>query len=192
MKFAKLISAISSPFIVLSVFGLWVIAFYSSSSRDFLIFGSSFVILTVLAPFLYVLAGVKSGKLSDLHIAVREQRDKPFLVAIFGTLLLILAYSLERAPTQLLDLAIIMLINGIVFYFITRYWKISIHAAAFLGSVIIVGILIDKSWLYLSLLLPLIIWARIKRQKHDVGQALLAALVVALVILAVAYLMSLI
>lgn len=64
---AKYISAVTSPFLIIPLFALWVIAVYSKTFGEFLIWTATFIIFAVLFPFAYVYHGIKKGKLTDLH-----------------------------------------------------------------------------------------------------------------------------
>lgn len=189
---AKYISIITSPFIITPIFGLWVIGIYSNNLKEFTIWGLSFIVLTILLPFLVILIKIKREKIKDLHIAVREQRAEPFLLAVIGSLLLAGVYKIINTPYELFALAIVLGINGLVFYLITKFWKISIHAATFFGSILIVSILINPYLFFLFLILPIIVWARVKRERHNLWQGLIACLVVTIITLSVFYLFNII
>ena len=178
---AKIISTITSPFIIIPIFGLWVTYAYTNTISSFLALGASFVVFIVLLPFVYVYSGVRNGHFTDLHLAIREQREKPFLVSILGAILLLFAYYFQNSPPEGIELTTLMLVNGIIFYLITRFSKISVHAAAFFGSTIVVSIFIDSRLMLLALLVPLIIWARLKRQKHNLSQAIFSIVVVGVI-----------
>jgi hypothetical protein len=179
---AKLISGITSPFLVVFVFGLWTIAASVQNVHDFLVFGGLCVLLLSLLPFFYILAEVKLGRITDIHVALREQRTTPFIVATVGAIILAVTYKVLGAPNNLFALAIALVVSGVVFGIISGFWKISIHAAAYTGAVVIVGYIINFHLLLLLLLLPLVIWARLVRKKHDVLQASVAAVLNAICI----------
>ncbi len=186
-KLALAISALSSPFIVVIVFPLWIIASYAPNSIDRWQWSLTWIILAALIPFLYIWWGVQSGRFTDFHVMQREQRGEPFLVAIASALILVMVYFMMGVPGALLALAISLFVNGIVFLFITVIWKISIHAAALAGSVVTVALLIDPRWLWLLILVPLIIWARAIRHRHNIWQGVLGALTVTIVTYLVFY-----
>jgi hypothetical protein len=65
-----------------------------------------------------------------------------------------------------------------VFLAITYFWKISFHAAVYAGGVMMVAGLLGWKWLALEMFLPLIIWARLKRHRHSVWQAIGAVAII--------------
>lgn len=177
---AHLVSAITSPFVVICGFALWIIARYSRSGEEFALFGGAFVALIILLPFAWIQVGIRRGKYTDIHVMIKEQRFEPFVVATVGACLLVAFYLAMSAPRALTALAANLVVNGVVFAIVSRLWKISVHAASYAASVLIVTILIDHRLVALLVLLPLVIWARIRRQRHNVAQAIAAASIVCL------------
>lgn len=180
-KLAQIISTIASPFITIVVFGLLVIHAYSQTTADFLNYSILFILLTVLLPFIWIYIGVKTGKFTDLHVMIREQRTEPFIVAIIGAMLLLVIYYFIGAPMQLVTLAVTMIINGIVFIALTMMWKLSMHAAALSASVLIATLLINPLYALFFLLVPVVIWARLVRKRHSLGQGVVAIIIVLVV-----------
>ncbi len=187
---AVLISGGFSPFITIPYFATWVIRSYADAktlvSYEFL-----FVGLTVLLPLAWILFGIKRGKISDLHVKVREQRAGPFLLGIAGSLALVISYWAISAPRQLQALALDVAVNAIAFYLMTQKWKVSVHAAAYAAGVTIAWFLVASSAFWLIIFLPAIIWARMRRKRHSLNQALLATVAVVVLTLATFFAMGL-
>src|SRR5687767_5573412 len=114
--FSKTVSILTSPFIIIPIVGLWVTFVYTHTIHSFLMLGMSFIVFIVFLPFIYVYIGVQRGHFTDLHVAIREQREKPFLISILGSVLLLFVYYLQNAPPEGFELATLLLANGIVFY----------------------------------------------------------------------------
>jgi hypothetical protein len=175
---AKLISGLTSPFIVIPVFALWIIAHYSRTVSQFAVFSAPFLLLIIALPFCWIYAGVRRGKFTDMHVMMREQRAEPFVVATVGAAALTGVYLLINAPHPILVMAANLAINGVLFGLLSHYWKASMHAASYAAGVLIVSMTIDYRLAALGNLLPLIVWARIRRNRHNVVQALGAAVIV--------------
>lgn len=188
-KIALIISGLSSPFIVLPIVGLVAICVFSPSISDFIKWSIPYLMLPVLFPALYILIQVKRGKISDVHVAVREQRGMPFALAAIGAVLLLALYLIMGTPIEIVILSVVMLICAIVFGLITQLWKISIHAASWVGGVTLLSILVSINYLWLLLLLPLVIWGRLARGRHNIYQTLAAALVVSACVYSSVYLL---
>ena len=176
-KLAYALSGISSPFLVIAGFGIWVIAKNISNVSDFLLFGGLFILLICCLPLFFIVVNIRRGAITDIHVALKEQRVIPFIIATCGAASLTFSYWQLHAPIKLLALATTLIISGIVFGLISQFWKISIHAAAYTGAVIIVAFLINTQLIALLLLLPFIMWARLIRKKHSLLQAVLASII---------------
>lgn len=184
-RLALLFSALGSPFVVITLFSLWVIAAYSLNWSSFFLWGGTAFLFVVLLPFLYIVVGVKRGTFTDIHVMLREQRTEPFLVALASVTLLILVYWFEKVPSQLLILGLALWASGFFFLLVTNYWKVSMHAAALTGAIVIASFLVTSKALWFFLFLPLVIWARLYRGRHNIAQSLVAAVLVAAIIVAI-------
>lgn len=178
-KAALLISLLLSPFCLIPFFIYLVISKYTDSMRDFWTYiGIAFVFSTVV-PFLNVFIMVKMGKISDVHVAKREERTEPFVVGILSLIVGTLLLRYIGAPNQVEIIGWVMIVNGILFFIITFFWKISMHASIFAGMIISLAILVNPLFLLGFLLLPVLIWARIKRHRHNIYQGITATILAA-------------
>lgn len=174
-KLALFVSILASPFFVIPIFTLAIIKYYSSSLGQFFSLALTFILFDTLLPFVFILYEVGKGKISDIHIAARQQRTRPFLVSILGTFLLVITFFELNAPEKLIGLTYVLLANGIIFAIITQYWKISIHSAALSGAITLLMLLINLNFAWLFLTVPLVAWARMRRHRHNIWQTLTAA-----------------
>ena len=182
-RLAKYISIFTSPYITTPVFGLWIIGVYSPSLKTFFLWGLTFFICILVLPSLYVYAQVRAGSITDMHVAIREQRSKPFLVGILCSVMLVGIYYIEHVPEILMILGFLLFINACIFLVVSLFSKVSIHVATYVGSVFILYRLLDHpSILFFLLLFPLIVWARRKRERHTLWQSLSAAVMVMIII----------
>lgn len=81
------------------------------------------------------------------------------LLATTGAAVLSILHEVLDAPHGLLVMSLILAANGVIFTAIAHFWKISIHAAAYAGGVLLLAGLVGWAWLWLALLLPVIVWA---------------------------------
>ncbi len=174
-RLAKYTSIITSPYITAPISGLWIIGVYSPNIKTFFIWSITFIVCVVLFPFFYIYKQIQSGSITDIHVAKREQRVKPSIFAICGSVLLIVLFYFEHTPKVLIVLALLLFINGCIFLLIALYSKVSIHVAAYVGSILIISRLINHSLIYLLLVFPLIVWARRRRERHTLWQSFSAA-----------------
>ncbi|MFA5926614.1 MAG: hypothetical protein WCT32_02005 [Patescibacteria group bacterium] len=176
-KLALIVSAITSPFLVVSFFCLLMVRRYSTTPEEMLLWGSTFIAISIIIPLAYIFREVRAGRISDMHIRIREQRIKPFLVSIGSTLMLLVIYYTLGVPRELLAMLAAILANGIIFLFITRYWKASIHLAALAGTITMTSLLVDQKITLIFVLLPIVAWARMRRNRHTLWQTAVGSLI---------------
>jgi hypothetical protein len=173
---ALLISALFSPFVLIPITVVATGLRYENDIADLAKWIAGGLVFLVLIPSAFLFLQIASGKVTDPHVAVREQRIKPFLVgllsSIAGTIFLWL-YGLGKPA---ISFAICYLANMILIVLITIRWKVSIHASVFSACVVAMAISFGSHLLFLLLLLPAIGWARIHRGKHTPAQIAVGAL----------------
>ncbi|MDH7568134.1 MAG: hypothetical protein QHJ73_00940 [Armatimonadota bacterium] len=182
---ALLVSAVASPFVVLPVFAVAITARYSPDVAHFLRWSGIAVFFSTVVPLSYVLAGVRRGRLSDVHVMYREQRGGPFAVALVSSAVGTAVLKAVGAPAPLVAVGAAMVCNGVVFAAITTRWKVSLHLSVFAGCVACAAVLVDARFWALALFVPAILWARVRRTRHSPAQGAVAIAVAVAVTLAV-------
>lgn len=178
-RIAFLFSTIASPFVVVPVLTLAVTWEMASTRREFLLWSGIALLCLTGFPAGYILWQVRAGRITDLHVQQRDQRRGPFLVGLSGAALGTALFYLLQTPRELVVLGLCTLINGLVFASITLRWKISMHPSVLTSAIVVALILFGSRWIWLFLLLPPVIWARIYRQRHDLWQGMVAILLAA-------------
>jgi hypothetical protein len=144
--------------------------------------GAGWWVVTTLgisvAPLLYVALGVRSGRFSDHHLSVREQRLVPFVVGLVSAgaaLAILLAWHASRA---LLATVASVVIGVVIAMAITHgaRWKVSLHLGGIAGSVTVFVLLFGPILLVLTPLVALVGWARWRVSAHSVAQAVVATI----------------
>lgn len=159
-------SVVFSPFIVPIVTAVIVIQKYAMTSQDvFLWLGIVTLFVTVL-PILGIVLLVRFSKVGNLHLHAKEERLIPLcfivLSMISGTIIL---YKIG-ATEKIILACIAFIANGIIFSAITPLWKISFHTSVTTGCIMVLVFLVNTSFIWFFLLIPLIAWARIYRERH--------------------------
>src|SRR5947207_15950669 len=115
-------ATISLPFILL-------VAFYKTSDKlSALIYACITLIFLSLGPLLYIIIGVRLGKLSDIDVSRRSQRVGPFIFGIVSVMIGWLVLALTNGPRNVQTVLIIKVFSGIILMVITFCWKIGRHA----------------------------------------------------------------
>lgn len=171
---AAAISAISSPFFVMPFFCLQFVWEMTAGHADSLRWAVVCLLLSWAVPAGYIVALWWMGRITDVHIAMREQRRGPFVATVVSFTALMLALLAGGAPRPLVGLAAMMLGNTVVFGLLSDRWKVSLHAGV-LGAGL-TGALLILRWPPSSFLLLLpVIWARRLRGRHTLAQGLVGA-----------------
>lgn len=156
-------------------------------------FGVS-VVFFCLVPLFYVLGMVRMGRAESLEVRRRERRFSVFVVGVVsyavGALLLWRAVEGPALPL-IVAFASLFPINTLVLLLINMRWKISIHMtslAGFVGVLLFTALTVwrdlpadTEAALTLAtvgplvLLVPLLMWARVRVEAHTMGQVVAGA-----------------
>jgi len=173
-------ATISLPFILL-------VAFYQAQDQlSALIYACITLFFLSVGPLLYIIIGVRLGKLSDIDVSRRTQRVGPFIFGIVSVMIGWLVLTLTNGPRNLQTVMIITVFSGIIMMVITFWWKISMHASSLGGVATMLTALYGAVMLPLFVLLVLVSWSRVVLRRHTVPQVIagsLAGIVLSLVIL---------
>src|SRR6266516_7354488 len=121
-------ATISLPFILL-------VAFYKAQNQlTALIYACITLFFLSVGPLLYIIIGVRLGKLSDIDVSRRSQRVGPFMFGIVSVMIGWFVLTPTNGPRNLQTVMIITVFSGIIMMAITFWWKISMHASS-LGGV---------------------------------------------------------
>lgn len=174
-RLAHIISEISNPlFVALPTF--LVIAFATAPDIPHALLWWVVAVLGIsIAPFLFVLRGVRQGQLSDHHVSVREQRFIPLLFGLGCMAAAFVLLYVLGAPQVLIATVTAVIVACGVSLLITRYWKISLHLVGTAGAVTVFALLFGPRLWLLSPLVIVVGWARWQVRAHTVLQACVGA-----------------
>jgi hypothetical protein len=173
-------ATISLPFILL-------VAFYQAQDKlSALKYAGITLLFLSIGPLLYIIVGVRLGKLSDIDVSRRSQRVGPFIFGIVSATIGWIILSLTNGPRNLQTVMIITAFSGIIMMVITLWWKISMHTSSLGGVATMLTVLYGAVMLPLFILLVLVSWSRLELRRHTVPQVIagsFAGIVVTLMIL---------
>jgi hypothetical protein len=132
-------------------------------------------------PYLYILRGVRTGRLTDHHIRDRRQRLVPLLVGVGSVLAGFVALLLARAHRELLAAVVAGGVGLIVAALVNHWWKMSIHAAVAAGSVVMMTMVYGWIMLVTVPLVAAVGWSRVALKDHTAAQVMVGTVVGALV-----------
>lgn len=173
-KMALAISGILSPFLVIPIFIFIICSAQTANLNDFITFFMISLFFSTILPFIGVYIMVKKNKITDIHVAELSQRKIPFLMTLSSILTGTIILYFMNAPREIIILGWVMLLNGLIFFLITLFWKISMHSSILAGILISLMILVDPRYGAGFALIPPLVWARIHRQRHNFYQGTIA------------------
>jgi len=145
-----------------------------------------YALIVCLLPILYIAFMVRRGKITDVHMEVRQQRIRPFLVSMLCTAIGWAMMHWLGAPPMLPLIALFTLIQLTLMLFITLVWQISMHTMSISGAVIATGAVFGLTpALVLLPLVPLVAAARLRLQRHTPAQLIAGTVIGAIVPLVV-------
>lgn len=182
-QFARIISVVLDPLIEAPV--LLVLLFLGKSTAPLWLL-PIILLLGLLPPILFLGYGLRRGFITDWETTNRNQRHGLNFFCLLVTLLALLLIGL-LGDQFLLRLFFIFLILMLIYTLITFFWKISGHMTANTAFFLALNIFFAWQFWWLVFLLPLVAWARLVRNKHDIWQILGGVILASLVILLGSY-----
>ena len=174
-RLGRLVTEVLAPAPTVAVLVLLVAWRSAPTAAEAVRWGALAVLFVSLVPFLYILRGVRRGGLTDHHVGVRQQRPIPLLVGAMSMLAGLIALALWGAPRDLIAVVAVVAVGMIASLLVTRFWKVSIHAAVVAGAVTVLLLVFGPALLVLAPLVPLVCWARVAVRDHTPAQTVAGA-----------------
>lgn len=171
---ARIISRVFSPPFV-SIFCVIAAAAFLNTANAW-----AWAVFQVLFPTLIPVANVfwllKTQRITDFDIFVREQRTSTYLITSICASLSVIIMLLANAERLQIAMSMVALLQSILLWSINRYWKISAHASAAAGFSILQLYLLGMSGLLFLSMIPLVAWSRVKLGRHTTYQTIAGSL----------------
>ncbi len=176
-RLAKILSFCGNPFVIS------IPCFAATSLRstrrwpDRLRWWGIATAVMTLPALVYVRYGVRTGRLSDHEVSVREERFWPYMGEIAAVVASYGIMRVLRAPREMTALVVsvagaMMTITGV-----TLVWKISMHVVGTAGATTVLVLLYGKRAAPALTLIPLVGWSRYALEHHTVAQIIAGGLV---------------
>ena len=178
LSWARLVSDILSPPIVWALLAFPIAFSEADSTQQAMTWAGLYILLVCIAPIIYIAWMVKRGSITDIHMKVRQQRLRPFIVSMLTTGIAWFILRLMGAPGMMPTLALFSLIQLAVMALITLAWQISIHAISISGATVALAVIFGSIPALLSAPTILIVGAaRIKLKRHTPAQVIAGTVV---------------
>lgn len=133
------------------------------------------LVVDALLPAVYMVWGLKTGRISNWDIRKKEERRELYFLTVFAHLFgVVLAFLIGKYV--LFKILLVFWSLAVVFAIVTYFWKISVHAGTNAALVAFCNHFYgwDRYWWLVGVLL-LVLWARVEGKNHDWGQVLVGA-----------------
>jgi hypothetical protein len=175
---AHIVTEVLSPAVV--AVALPLVVAWHATGHDLLataVWGVVVAVFFSVLPMVFLVRGARSGKWDGHWVRERAHRTVPLLVCLLSALAGMAVMLVGGAPRELVALSWAMIVTLVACLVITRWWKISVHAAVAGGAVAMTTLLFGPWLLLLVALLVLVCWARVRLTDHTVAQVVAGALV---------------
>jgi membrane-associated phospholipid phosphatase len=173
-KIAKLISIITQPPIV-SIPTFAIINYFLLGYNNSLVITMICWIFGAFLPITTSLILIRKMH-TDMDITDRTKRTLPLFFAVCSYLIGFLVLLSMGAPALTTALMLIYSSNTLIILFINFSWKISIHTMGVAGPTVALTYLFGFAGLLFGLLIPLVMWSRVKLKKHTISQVIAGAI----------------
>lgn len=178
ISWARLISNILSPPVIWSFLAFPIAFREAASPQQALLWAFTYCIMVCLLPGIYIGYMVWRGQITDLHMEVRKERIRPFLVSLIGTALAWGLLHLMGAPLLLSTFSVVSFVLLGTMLLVTLVWQISMHSMSITCAVVATGALYGIGpALLISPLIPVVGVARLKLRRHTVAEVVAGSLV---------------
>lgn len=159
-------SIIFSPFIVPIVTAIFVIQEHADTSREVIHWLTVVAIFVTALPILAIVVLYRFSKVSNIHLHSKEERLLPLCFTLISMIVGTIVLYLIGANESIIWVCQAFIVNSVVFSIITPLWKISFHTSVATGCILVLALLVNMNLVWLFLLMPLIAWARVYRERH--------------------------
>ncbi|MDD3985432.1 MAG: PAP2 family protein [Methanobacterium sp.] len=172
--FAKFISTITPPPIV-SIPVFIIINYVLLGFKNSIFITLICLLFAVFFPILTSLILIKKMN-TDLDITDRNKRTSPLILAVFSYIIGFLVLYIFNAPVLTIALMFVYFSNTVLILFINFSWKISIHVMGVAGPIAALIYLFGSPEIIFCIIIPFVMWSRIKLNKHTPYQVLAGAI----------------
>lgn len=182
VKTSQIVSDIFSPLLLPTycmAMAMWITPLQALPERNRMIATLGVLVITGLIPYIFIKVMMRLGRISDAGIADRSERLVPMIVGIICYVVSALYVWYLGGPQWLSLFFVGAAAAAVVSLIITRFWKISAHAAAIGGMVGmlawfgLVGLANVNTMIWLSAVILLsgaVLTSRLILRRHTLAQ----------------------
>lgn len=134
------------------------------------------IVFSTILPLAYLIWLKVAGKVKTMDIEHKDKRLRPLAVGISSYLAGFIVLLLLDAPNLALGLMFCYVTNTLLVAFITRYWKISIHAIGISGPIVALNFYFGWVTVPFYALILVVGTARVILGRHTIPQVVAGGL----------------
>lgn len=136
---------------------------------------SLLLVTNVVIPGIFLAYLLMGKKVADWDFTNRHEREKAYVFTVFFHLIgVVLMVFLQQY--LLAKMLLVLWVITLIFMIINRYWKISVHAGVNALMMVFLNSLFGwRMFGWMSVMLVLVLWSRVKIRKHTVTQVMIGA-----------------
>ena len=169
---ARIFSTVCNPFLTSLALFVILAGARSHGPNDFWILLFNSIFFTSLGPMLFIFVLYATGKISDLDMSIRAERQQVFGAFVIFYALGTLDLALIGAPRFMSAAMAGFTASAFIVQIITRYWKISTHALGITAPLVALTYLFGREPLPFMVLIPIVGWARVYLRAHTLLQVI--------------------
>lgn len=136
---------------------------------------SILVVTDVIFPGLFLIYLLVKKKVADWDFTNRHERETAYLFTVIFHFLGVVTMVVFK-QYLLAKILLILWVITVVFMVINHYWKISVHAGVNALLMVLLNSLFGwKVFGWMSVILILVLWSRVKIRKHTTTQVMIGA-----------------
>jgi membrane-associated phospholipid phosphatase len=167
---ARIFSTVCNPFLTSLALFVILAGARSHGTNDFWVLLFNSIAFTSLGPMLYIFWCYATGKISDLDMSVRAERQQVFGAFVIFYALGTIDLVLIHAPRFMSAAMAGFTASAFIVQLITRHWKISTHALGITAPLVALTYLFGREPLPFMVLIPIVGWARVYLRAHTILQ----------------------
>jgi len=180
-RLAFFVSVIFEPFLVTFLSWILIVAALEALTIEKMLWLLLVVIVSGLPPILILLYEKSTGKVTSWFLTQRLERRDIEAAWFLGSFLLSLGFWLLDAPRLLLAASVTLFLLSLGVTVVNFFWKISVHMVGVSFFVMMLLLVYSPGWLWLTLLLPVVAWSRIRLGHHTLTQVTVGTIVTILI-----------
>jgi membrane-associated phospholipid phosphatase len=148
-----------------------VISLYSRPFVEALAWAAIFGFFVSLAPILFVLYLLRTGKIHELHMSNTGERTLPYAIAVLGSLIVFGLAVLLQGPDLLRCLTLLNITSLLAVGLINHFWLISFHSMGVAAMSMVLGQVFGPAVAIALLpLIAVVVAVRLYLRRHTVAQ----------------------